>query len=209
MRYIFPFFLASALILPGCKNAQKEAVEALAAALNPPPVAAARSDDPAVLPRGPAEFDLKAVADPSLNPDESGRPLSVVVRVFQLRGKAEFARLSFDAAVNGADDELFPKELVAANELVLKPGNSVEMADKLLPDTQYVGVLAYFRKPDARMWRFLADARAVRKEGLNFVVRDCYFALTVPVYEPLPGQDVRYRPVCENSAPPPRPSRRR
>jgi type VI secretion system protein VasD len=196
MRHIFPFFLASALLLPGCKNAQKEAVEALAAALNPQPVAA-RSDDTAVLPRGPAEFDIKAAADAALNRDENGAPLSVVVRVFQLRGKTEFSRLSFDAAASGADDELFPKELAAANEMVLRPGDSVDMADKLLPETQYVGVVGYFRKPDARMWRFLADARAVRKEGLNFKAKECYLVPVIPSPEALPGQDLAPAPVCE------------
>jgi len=197
--------MAVAVLMSACASKEakqaKETANALAQALNPPSVQ--RSDEPAIV-RGPEEFAFKGVADRHVNRDINGEPLSVVVRVIQLRDKNEFARLSFDGVVSKSDAELFPKELVAVNEVVLMPGTTQEITDKLLPEARYVGVVGFFRKPDAQFWRLLFDAGAVRKEGLIFVAQDCYFTAITPQLQPVPGQGVSSTPTCSGSAPPKR-----
>jgi len=193
---------AMAVLITGCSlfpSKEKDAANALALALNPP--TAPRADDPAAVTRGPEDFAVKGVADKQVNRDVSGKSLSVVVRIFQLRDKNEFSRLSFDAVTSRSDTELFPKELVAASEVVVMPGTMQEVTDKLLPETKYVGVVGYFRKPDAQFWRFLFDAQAVRKEGLVFVAKDCHFTAITPKFEPLPGQTENHTPRCTGIIP--------
>ncbi|MCL2591030.1 MAG: type VI secretion system lipoprotein TssJ [Betaproteobacteria bacterium] len=204
---------AMAVLITACSvfpSKEKEAANALAQALNPP--TAPRGDNPAPIMRGTEDFAVKGVAEQQVNRDVSGKSLSVVVRIFQLRDKNEFSRLSFDAVTSRSDAELFPKELVAASEVVVMPGTMQEVTDKLLPETKYVGVVGYFRKPDAQFWRFLFDAQAIRKEGLIFVAKDCHFTAITPKSEPLPGQTESYTPTCTGIIPPVRsvpPSRSR
>ncbi|MDR1064107.1 MAG: type VI secretion system lipoprotein TssJ [Azoarcus sp.] len=146
---------------------------------------------------GPVEYALKAGADAEVNRDAKGRPLSIVVRIYQLKDRNAFARLGFDAFVSGQRDaELFSGEMVAVNEMVLLPGTTQELTDRLSPEAKYVGVAAFFRSPDARRWRFLVDGGSVVREGLNFTVKDCYFDAVQPAAEPLPGQQVGNAPEC-------------
>ncbi|MDR1424835.1 MAG: type VI secretion system lipoprotein TssJ [Azoarcus sp.] len=151
--------------------------------------------------RGPQEFALKARADANVNRDINGKSLSIVVRIYQLKDKNEFARLAFDKLASGrGDTELFPTEFVAVRETVLIPGATQEVTEKLVPDARYVGVVGFFRKPDARGWRFLVDSGAVTREGLNFTVRDCYFDGIQPKPEPSPGEADARAPRCTSRA---------
>ena len=150
------------------------------------------------------EFVLKGVADESVNLDVTDRPLSVVVRVYQLRAREEFSRLSFEALTGGRSDAaLFPKDLVNVNEIVLVPGTTQELNDKLLPETKFVGVVAYFRRPEPQYWRFLVDARAVRNEGLIFLAKNCYLTAVTPRAELLSGQVTDGKPDCYRFGQPP------
>jgi type VI secretion system protein VasD len=191
--------MAMAVLVSGCFGAKeakeaKEAADAYVRALTAPN--AQRGEEPPGIVRGPEEFALKGVADQRVNLDVNGEPLSVVVRVIQLRDKNEFTRLSFDAAANKSDTELFSKELVSVNEVVLMPGTTQEITDKLHPEARYVGVVGFFRRPDSQYWRMLFDARSVRNEGMIFIARDCYFTPITPQLEPLPGQGAGHAPKC-------------
>ncbi|MDR0702778.1 MAG: type VI secretion system lipoprotein TssJ [Zoogloeaceae bacterium] len=147
--------------------------------------------------RAPEEYAIKGSADALVNRDASGKPLSVVVRLYQLKGINGFSRVTFDAVARSPNEaELFPSEWVATNEVVLIPGTTQAFTDKLLPETRYIGGVAFFRSPDTHGWRFLVDARTVRNEGLNFTAKDCYFTLVQPEPEPLLGQTQGNLPEC-------------
>ncbi|UXY14573.1 type VI secretion system lipoprotein TssJ [Chitiniphilus purpureus] len=146
---------------------------------------------------GPKEYPISGTADPIINRDISGKPLSIVVRLYQLKDKNEFNRLTFDTAASGkSDTELFGSEFVARTELQLIPGATQNVTDQLQPEAKYLGVIGFFRKPDAQNWRFLVDADAVRSKGLAFVVQDCYLRLVKPQALLIPGQGADYKPEC-------------
>jgi type VI secretion system protein VasD len=191
-------------LIAACTSAAKKEAEAnanaLALALKPP--SAPHADDSGGIVRSPEDAVFKGVADQNVNRDANGQSLTVVVRVVQLRDRNEFTRLSFDAVTTRSDAELFPRELVAASEMVLMPGLTQEITDNLLPEAKYVGVIGYFRRPDAQSWRLLFDAGAVRKEGLVFVAQDCYLTAVTPLHVPMPGQAARYAPECTGIIPP-------
>lgn len=151
---------------------------------------------------GPRVYPITGVADPVINRDVNGDSLSIVIYAYQLRDKAEFARLTFDALASGKGDaELFPQELLGRSELMLVPGGQQIITGKLLPEARYVGVVGLFRKPDGQRWRFLVDADAVRRKGLAFEVKDCYLKPIEPEPLPMPGQSAGYRPECGLAAP--------
>lgn len=153
----------------------------------------------------PQPYEIKANADQVMNRDISGKPLSVVVRLYQLKQEKEFDQLTFDLATsNRTDAELFGDSLLQRSELLLVPGTMHASTETILPDTKYLGVVAFFRKPDAHYWRFLIDAQQVRSKGLNFQALDCYLRLKDIKAAPIPGQPTDAKPACldENIAAP-------
>lgn len=89
---------------------------------------------------------VEGEATSTINRDANGDPLSVVVRVYHLEDKAEFAKLTFDLITSGrTDQELLGADFISRFEFVIVPG------------TKYIGVVAFFRKPDPNCWRYLVS----------------------------------------------------
>lgn len=138
---------------------------------------------------GPKNFEIKATADPVVNRDVAGRPLSVVVHIYQLRDSGEFSKLTFDTLASGRPlSELLGKDLLEVNEVMLVPGSTETRTEKINQDAKHVGIVAFFRQPDQHYWRVLADAEQVRSSGLHFRVQDCFLSLVSPKPSLIPGQ---------------------
>ena len=136
---------------------------------------------------GPKTYNITGEAEPVINRDISGRPLSVVVRIYQLKDATEFSKLTFDTLASGRPESQFlGADLLERNEVILVPGTRYTSNDKIKPEAKYIGVVAFFRQPDAHHWRFLVDTEQVRSKGLNFRVQDCYLVLNSPKPVPLP-----------------------
>lgn len=146
---------------------------------------------------GPVPFDIQGQAAPMINRDGTGAPLSVVVRLYQLRTQDAFSKLSFDMVSSGrSDSELLGSDLVAKRELIMVPGKKYLGFDQVLPDAKYVGIVALFRKPDTHYWRYLVDAQTVRSKGLRFGVAECYMTLEGATPAAIPGQPLNAKPAC-------------
>ena len=177
-------------------------------------------------PGSPAQpvLEIKAQAGVSLNLDPVGHPLSVVVRIYQLKDKVEFSKLTFDQASSGRPDgELLGEESLGKCEFTLVPGSLHASVEAFSPGVRYLGVVALFRRPDPNYWRCLIGVdppqplpvetakpswfrRAFKKKKkplppprnpeLAFTVQDCYLRLVKPNAEPMPGQTEPFRPDC-------------
>jgi type VI secretion system protein VasD len=146
---------------------------------------------------GPKTYEIKGEADPVINRDISGMPLSVVVHVYQLKDAGEFSKLTFDTLASGrAVSDLLGKDLLEKNEVMLVPGTKYAGTEKISSEARHVGVVAFFRQPDQHAWRFLVDADKVRSSGLNFRVQDCYISLLGGKPSLIPGQPSDSKPVC-------------
>ncbi|MGE5386151.1 MAG: type VI secretion system lipoprotein TssJ [Betaproteobacteria bacterium] len=149
----------------------------------------------------PKQYAIKGEGTPILNRDSSGRSLSVVVRLYQLKSANEFSKLTFDILADGRpEEELLKSELLAKTDVVIVPGGNYVSTDKLLDEAKYVGVVAFFRNPDQHYWRFLLDADDVRSGDLSFRVEDCYIVLKDIKPLAIPGQPKDARPRCSNMA---------
>ena len=145
----------------------------------------------------PKQYAIRGDGDPSLNRDINGKSLSVVVRIYQLKDAQEFSKLTFDTLASGRpESDFLGSALLDKTDAVIIPGGSYENSQKLLEDTKFVGIVAFFRKPDPYYWRQLAEADDVRSNGLAFKVQDCYVVLTGDKAIRLPGQPDNYRPDC-------------
>jgi type VI secretion system protein VasD len=171
----------------------------------------------------PPRLELSFDPAAGLNRDPVGNPLSVVVRVYQLKDKVEFSKLSFDLASSGRPEpEILGQECLGKVDYTLVPGSPLKESEPLLPETRYVGVVAFFRHPDPHHWRCLAridqpkpptpdppkgwlkrkltkkkkPAPAPPNPHLAFKAQDCYLQLVQPRPEPIPGQPETFRPDC-------------
>ncbi|MFM0550049.1 type VI secretion system lipoprotein TssJ [Paraburkholderia sediminicola] len=104
--------------------------------------------------------DLTARA--SVNPDEAMRSTSVAVRVYQLKDRKLFDKASYDDLLKN-DKTVLAQDLQASIATVVNPGASASVSQAMQPDTEYVGVAAFYRAPDSNgTWR-----RVIPKKKLS------------------------------------------
>jgi type VI secretion system protein VasD len=104
----------------------------------------------------PAETKMQIVATADVNPDGKGRPSPIVVRVFQLKTEAEFAKADF-FAIYDREKEVLGGSLIAREEYTLEPGETEDMKFEISRDARFLGVLAAYRDQGAH-WRALSPA---------------------------------------------------
>ncbi|WP_084004477.1 type VI secretion system lipoprotein TssJ [Terasakiispira papahanaumokuakeensis] len=111
------------------------------------------------------QMNVAIEADEAVNPDPMGQPLSVVLRIYQLRELQGFAQASMDQLWSD-DEQVLADGMVSRREVTVLPDESVEDSAKLSPQAQYVGVAAFFRNPAGGSWRVAFDADAIRDDGI-------------------------------------------
>ncbi|MDR6410499.1 UNVERIFIED_ORG: type VI secretion system protein VasD [Burkholderia sp. 1595] len=98
----------------------------------------------------------------ALNPDDANRPYSVAVRVYQLKDRKRFDAASYDDLLKD-DQTVLAEDLQASIATVVNPGAAASVSQPMRRDTQYVAVVAFYRKPDANgTWR-----RVVQRKHLS------------------------------------------
>jgi type VI secretion system protein VasD len=107
------------------------------------------------VPPPPATLDLLIKAGADQNPDASGAPAPVVVRLYYLAATGRFA--SADAyALMQRDRATLGDDRVGSEEIVLRPGEAVTVTRDLKPGVQFLGVAVLFRDIDRATWRAVA-----------------------------------------------------
>ena len=149
---------------------------------------------------GPTAYDVRGQADPVLNRDVSGKSLSVVVRLYQLKQATEFSKLAFESLATGRPEaELLGAELIDKSEVVVLPGTQHISTGMLSENANYLGVVAFFRQPEPHFWRYLIPASQIRSKGVTFRLQDCYITLVDGKPEAIPGQLLGAKPECNNA----------
>lgn len=123
----------------------------------------------AAKPAPPAPAHLTVTARADVNPDESGRPSPVVLRIYQLKDDAAFKDADFFAIFDNEQATL-AANLIDRKEFVLAPGDSRTIDFPVSGDAKFLGVLAAFRDIRNAEWRALVDAP--RKTYKNLVKTD-------------------------------------
>lgn len=99
------------------------------------------------------KLNLKLTASNQLNPDLNGRPSPIVVRLFELKHPVAFENADFFSLYERAKESLAP-DMVATEELELRPGQTVELKLSVEEGSRYVGVLAAYRDLPETKWRY-------------------------------------------------------
>jgi len=127
--------LVAVLIMTGCGKAPL------------PPIVIAPPPKPV-----PSALTIAASAD--TNPDATGRPSPVVVRVYQLKGDAAFSGAEFFPLFDD-DQKVLGPELISREEYVLAPAEQRIVEVAVSDDARFVGAVAAFRDIRNSEWRVL------------------------------------------------------
>lgn len=133
-------------------------------------------------------IDLAVASHTNVNPDHTGRPSPVIVKVFEMRSDLAFTqsdfRLLFESPVKalGAD-------LLAMDEMVLVPGEARRIEYAPVFGTMYLGVVAGFRQMDRAVWRVVTPIDFEDRNSVGVEVRDASLLLIpsdeAPDWDPL------------------------
>jgi type VI secretion system protein VasD len=130
------------------------AIALLAAACSSPPK-----------PPKPTVVALSVEAAANVNPDIRGRPSPVVLKIFELKSAASFERADFFALFD-RERETLGTELVARDEMVLKPGDRITQNRKPAAETQFIGLVAGFRDLERAQWRLTIPVVAAQSHSV-------------------------------------------
>lgn len=100
------------------------------------------------------KLDLELQGSDRLNPDLNGRPSPIVLRLLELKHPVAFENADFFSLYQRPKEALAP-DLVALEELELRPGESRDLKLSVQEGSRYIGVLAAYRDLPEANWRYV------------------------------------------------------
>jgi type VI secretion system protein VasD len=152
MRARLGLMVAMGLLLAGCGGK-------IVIAPPPPP------------PAPPPDIQLQVTVAADANPDRSGRPSPVVLRVFVLADAVAFDKASLDE-MSGKPKDVLAEALLGENRLLVRPGERPQLTLSVPPAARFLGVTAEFADALGSTWRakLPVDPAAAPKGGFTLAV---------------------------------------
>jgi type VI secretion system protein VasD len=100
----------------------------------------------------PTRLDADVIAADDVNKDTEGRSLPIVVRIYELKTTGTFQGADFYSLYD-KESETLGADLLAREELNLRPGEQRKIERVTAPDAQYMGVVGAFRDIDKARWK--------------------------------------------------------
>ncbi len=101
-----------------------------------------------------------------LNPSASQRPSPMLIRIYELKSATSFNGADF-MALYQADQATLGAEVVAREELTLRPGESRPYQKTLAADTRFIAVFGAYRDLSRATWRALVPVQAGQAHKLT------------------------------------------
>lgn len=114
------------------------------------------------------KLDLRLTAAADLNPDLSGRPSPLVVRLYELKSPAIFQNVDFFSLYE-YDRESLGMDLVKTEEILMTPGQQTEIRAALSEQTNYLGVMAAYRDIERSNWRYVMPVSLRQKNAKTLI----------------------------------------
>jgi type VI secretion system protein VasD len=124
----------------------------------------------------PVSGSIAAAAN--MNPSVSKRPSPLLVRVYELKAPTAFNDADFISLYQRDQAEL-GADLVAREELTLRPGESRPWSKTLAPETRFVGVLAAYRDLEHARWRAVVPIQPGKKQQIVIQAGELAVSATV------------------------------
>lgn len=123
-------------------------------------------------------IELGIASHPNINPDHSGRPSPVKIKMFELRSNVAFEHADFQTLFTNPIQAL-GAELLATDEFILIPGEARTITYIPNPSTEYIGIIAGFRQLDRALWRIAYIVDAGTKNEIGIEISDANLFLII------------------------------
>ena len=100
----------------------------------------------------PTILRIVLVADAGVNPDINGRASPIVVKLYEMKSLTAFNSADFFSLFN-KDQDTLGAELVAREDLQLRPSENRKIERQIRDETRYFGAVAAFRDLERARWR--------------------------------------------------------
>ena len=117
------------------------------------------------------KLDLTLEGGHRLNPDLHGRPSPVVLQLIELKNAAAFEGADFFSLYQRPKETLSP-DIVAQEELELRPGEQREFKLSVQEGSRYVGVLAAYRDLPDTNWRYTIALQPNERNKVSLVLEE-------------------------------------
>ena len=122
---------------------------------------------------GKPRIDLAVASQPNVNPDHSGRPSPVVIKMYEMRGDLAFKQSDFQTLF-ASPMQALGADLVAADEIVFVPSEAKTISYEPMPETKFVGIVAGFRQMDRAHWRIVVPVDPESKNRIHLELNDVF-----------------------------------
>lgn len=103
-----------------------------------------------------------------LNPDRTGIPCSLRVRIYQLSGREEFERATYHALKK--EDQKFPRgDFLSAEDVTLHPNQRLPVKVNPKNGVSHIGIVALSRAPQGQHWRQVIPANELVSQSLDVI----------------------------------------
>jgi type VI secretion system protein VasD len=123
----------------------------------------------------PLKLPLRIHAGEKLNAGTSDRPLSLIIKLYKLKGYDGFSRTPYQSFSDGAFKS---DEVVDVKEIVLLPGQRYEVTETMPSGVSHFAVVGLFRSPEELRWKFIFDLEKTGKEGITLGAHACALNVT-------------------------------
>jgi type VI secretion system protein VasD len=120
-------------------------------------------------PPKPTPTQAALVVAKDANPDASGRPSPVVLRLYQLKEEGAFNNAEYFALID-KEQETLGASLIAREEYELQPGETRALELKIPPEAHFVAATAGFWNIRNSKWKTLLPAPGQPKSKLTISV---------------------------------------
>ena len=125
------------------------------------------------------QVPLRIHAAANMNQGTHKKPLAQVIKIYHLRATERFEQTPFDSFLDDAQElRALGSDLVSVREMLLLPEQHYELNEKLENGAAYIGIVAFFREPAERRWRFAYEANASALTGITLGVHACALTST-------------------------------
>jgi type VI secretion system protein VasD len=133
-------------------------------------------------------LDIALSARSSVNSGADNRPHSVAVRIYQLKDRKAFDAASYEDLLQD-DRTVLAADLQDMASVIVAPDGAVNVTQPMRADTQYIGVVAFFREANGATWRRTFPKKALSPDDplrLQVVGNDLLAPGDVPKERPAP-----------------------
>ena len=100
--------------------------------------------------------NLRLEATDRMNPDEDGRPLPTIVRIYQLANIGQAETATFEEMWR-SDEDTLGDAMLGKDELTMYPDTRITRAFERNPDANYIMGMAVVRRPTGVSWRTILE----------------------------------------------------